>query len=406
MASFRFRDNGKVQIIITRGKRPNGKARQYYKEVNYKSDKQLEEEAALFLAEIIKGNARLSESSTVDMLFERFIKEYCSDELLSEVTISRYKCIYERQIAPYFATRQLNKITRPDVRSWVKTLLISGGKNGKPLSRKTVKNVLSLFSSMYKYAISELDLTESNPCFMVKIPKTIEVDGRKIEARDSKKKEFYTEQEIIKLLYLLQKELKQGNKTHATLIFLILFTGMRTGEVMGLKWENIDFNGKSITIKRTRTIDAQGRIIEKEPKTKESERIISLPDFIIELLQELQEYQRREAELMSDEYTYTGYVAATSRGTPHRPFNTYRWFENFLLKNNLKKATVHDLRHTHAAMLSRLGVEIIDVSNRLGHSNTRITQEVYEYLYKNVDSNISNKLNGYYQKILSESCQE
>lgn len=406
MASYRFRKNGKVQIIITRGKRSDGRPKQFYKEVTYKSDKQLEEESALFLAEIIKGNARLSESSVIENLYYHFIHEYCVNELLSEVTIARYECMYERQIEPFFANRQINKITRADVRNWVKILLVRGSKLGNPLSRKTVKNALSMLSSMYKYAISELDLVEINPCYMVKIPKTVEIDGKTVKAKGTKEKTFYTEREIITLLSLLQKEAEEGHKMHATLIFLILFTGLRTGEVMGLKWENISFDNNAIYIHNTRTINAKGKIIEKDPKSKESIRTISIPTFITKLLIELKEYQEKESELMGNEYTYTGYVAVTPKGTPHRPSNTYNWFKRFLKRNNLKDASVHDLRHTHTAMLTRIGVELIDVSNRLGHANTRITQEVYEYLFNDIDTGVSDKLDNYYQKILSESCQD
>ena len=70
-------------------------------------------------------------------------------------------------------------------------------------------------------------------------------------------------------------------------------------------------------------------------------------------------------------------------------------------KYGLKHTTVHDLRHSHAAMLSRLDVKIIDVSKRLGHTNTRITQEVYEYLFKDIDSSVSEKLDDYYKNVLS-----
>lgn len=401
MANFRFRDNGKVQITITYGKKLNGKPKQYYRDVNYKSDKQLKIDAALFLAEIVNGTARLSESSTVETLFKHFINDYCPNELLSEATVSRYKTLYENQVATYFGNRQLNKITKADIRNWVRYLLANGRKDGGQLSRKTVKNALSMMSSMYKFAISELDLTTSNPCDLVKVPKTIEISGKKIKAKDSKQKEFYSEKEIIKLLEILQDELKNPDDiTNATIIFLILFTGMRTGEVMGLKWDDVDFENKAIKIERERIYTSSG-VIEKEPKTEMSERAISVPDFIIELLISLKSFQTKNKEILGDDYLDTDYVAVTLNGSPQHPRNTYKYFRRLQEKHNLKSATVHDLRHTHAAMLSRLGVQIIDISKRLGHSNTRITQEVYEYLFKDIDSTVSNELENYYKSIKS-----
>ena len=91
----------------------------------------------------------------------------------------------------------------------------------------------------------------------------------------------------------------------------------------------------------------------------------------------------------------SGYVAVLENGKPQNPRSTYTWFKRFQERHGFRSCSVHDLRHTYAAMLSRLGVKIIDVSRRLGHSNTRITQKVYEYLFQSVDDRISDELDHY-----------
>lgn len=394
MANFKLRGNGRVQITIAHGLNFDGTTRRYYKEVDYVSKKQLEIDAALFLAEIIQGKSPLAESSTIDTLFTRFVADHCSNEMLSESTVGRYKQMYANQIEPYFATKRINKLSRVDVRDWIKELLKHGRKGRKPLARKTVKSCLSLLSSMYSFAISELDF-ESNPCEGIKVPKkVVEDNGEEFIAITSKKKDFYNDQEIMELIRLLLPELeKPTDITHATMILLILFTGIRTGEAMGLKWGDVDFESNTINIERERIYISNSGIVERPPKTDKSVRLISVPEFVMSLLKDLRAFQSDSKDKMGDDYQYTNYVAVTACGTPQHPRNMYKWFQRFLKVHDLKPATVHDLRHTHVAILSSLGIKIIDVSKRLGHANSRITAEVYEYLFKDIDDSISAELN-------------
>lgn len=390
MASYKYLDNNKVQITITHGTKFDGTPRRFYKTVEITSKKQLEMESALFLADVIKGTATMGTSSTIDMLFNDFMDNHCSE--LKQSTAGRYRNFYINQIAPYFANKKINKLTRNDVRAWVKQLLSSGRRDtGGPLKPKTVKNALSLLSAMYQYAIYDLDLLEKNPCTKIRIPKS---DTPIV------KKELYSEAECVELIQLLLDEKDDPrSKTHITLIFLILFTGLRTGEVMGLKWEDVDLKNNTIDIYNERVHIPNVGVITDTPKTEESIRTISIPMFIRSMLIELKELQDDNKSKLQDEYTDSGYVAVTASGTPQYPRNTYNWFKRFLKRHNLKSTTIHDLRHTHAAMLSGLGVKIIDVSKRLGHSNTRVTQEVYEYLFINTDANIANELDDYFNSL-------
>ncbi len=395
MASFKHRNNGKVQITITRGKKFDGSPCRYYREVDYVSEKKLKEDAALFLADIINGKVSTSDSTTLNALFNDFMAH--NGNISTELKVStarRYESIYNNQIKEFFGNRQISKITKVQIRNWVKELS-ENGKNlrtGEPLSPKTIKNALSLLSTLYKYAIEDLDLLEKNPCEHVKVPKSTK--KYKIQ------KDFYKEHEIADLISLLFKE-KDTNtgKCHATAILLILFTGLRIGEAMGLRWEDIDFNESTINIERIRLMVPNDGVIEDTPKTEGSVRIITVPDFVMEMLKDLQIYQRNNKIVLGEEYTDSGYVFTVAEGTPHHPHNTYHWFKRFLKRYGLRDTTLHDLRHTHAAILSSIGVQIIDVSKRLGHTNTRITQEVYEYYFRNTDKDISDKLEQFYQRI-------
>lgn len=408
MASYKYRDNGNVQITITHGKKFDGSPQRYYKDVPYINKSQLKKDTALFMADILNGNVAPSTSATVNALFNSFLQNYRpKKKSLSKATIARYTQIYKNQIEPYIGKRKLNTITRSDIRNWVSTLLEKGNsKTGAALQPKTVEMAVSLLSTIYTYAIFDLEIADKNPCTRIAVqPNDYKIgnDGN-LEAvalnTATAADRYYSREEVKHLLSLLLTELKNPRSiTHATLLHLVLFTGMRNGEVMGLKWSDIDFDSNTINIQRERLYVSTVGIVTDTPKTENSIRKISVPEFVMEMLTDLKAFQDNLKEKMGQEYQESGYVAVTVTGSPQHPRNLYKWFTYFQAKHELKKATIHDLRHTHAAMLSDMGTKIIDISKRLGHANTRITAEVYEYLFNNIDNQISNELNDYYTEI-------
>ena len=308
-------------------------------------------------------------------------------------TAARYKTLYKNQIKDHLGHRRILSISRIDVKDWVKYLSTDARnlRTGKPLAPKTIKNALSLLSTLYAYAIEDLDLVEKNPCDHVKVPHA--------KKKYKIKHDFYKDHEVADLILCLLGEAETA-PTHVTALLLYLFTGMRTGEVMGLRWENVDMDRGIIKIERTRMVLPGLGIVEDTPKTDESERLVTLPSFMVELLQNLRKYQTECESKMGDDYHDSGYVITSPTGNPSYPRNTYDWFKRFQVRYGLRPATIHDLRHTHAAMLSSIGVQIVDVSKRLGHSNTRITQDVYEYFFTDSDNGISDKLNDYFKNVV------
>lgn len=386
MASYKHMENGKVQITVTHGKNFDGKPKRYYRTVEYSTNKQLEIEAAVFLADVINGNAAASCGCTIDTLFKDFIKNHREDIAMKTSTAERYLRIYENQIKPYLGNRTIKNISKTDLRNWVRFLSTEykNKRTQKPLAQKTVKNSLALLSAMYTYAVYDLEIIATNPCTKIRVPKSNVISRAE--------KSYYTEAEVAVMIMKLSEAIDNPrNTTHATLIMLILMTGMRTGEVMGLKWSDVDLLSNTLKIERER-IYVGGKIIEDTPKTESSLRTITFPSTVGDMLKRLKTYQDDCRIKFGSSYTNSDFVAISTAGNPMHPRGTYKWFKGFLARNGLKDTTVHDLRHTHAAMLSSIGVKIIDVSKRLGHSNTRVTQEVYEYLFKDIGDDISIKL--------------
>lgn len=407
MASFKHRGNGKVQITITYGKRFDGKPNRFYREVDYSTKKQLELDSALFYADVVNGKVAPANNATVRALWSDFISNYRPKKALSKSTVARYSQIYNNQIGPYLGKRKVNAISRSDVRDWINALLAEGNTvTHKPLEPKTAQMALSLLSTMYSYAIYDLEIAEKNPCVRIAVqPNNYKKTGtgsfESVALSAKKADRYYTKEELHKLLSLLLLEIESGHSSmHAILLHLIIFTGMRNGEVMGLKWDDIDFAAKTVYIQRERLYVSTVGIVTDTPKTESSIRKISVPTFIMQMLSDLKAEQSDWKEKMGSSWTETGYVAINPNGTPQHPRTVYKWFVDFQAKHGLKKATIHDLRHTHAAILSAMGTKIIDVSKRLGHTNTRITQEIYEYLFDDIDDSISYELDRYYKNVV------
>lgn len=403
MAGHKYLPNGKIQIVITHGTDLKGKPKRYWKTIDHCSKKQLEIEDALFLAEILNKSRVSNSDATVSALFNDFLENHCRDLKVS--TVGRYKTLYQYQIAPYFGSRKIQSIAKVDIRDWVEELLNTQHPQFKDrtLAPKTVKNALGLLRTLFNYAIDELELLEKNPCRNVKVKQknilcnTATVTKVPETHSRAPKNKPYSESECIDLIRCLMSEREKGYAAlrHSTLLLMILFTGLRTSEVMGLRWNDIVFSKRLLSVERERIyVPHEGTFLDSV-KTSTSERIISIPEFLIDLLRELQQAQERNRQILGKSYTPSGFIAVLEDGRPQSPRLTYNWFKSLQKKHGFRSCSIHDLRHTHAAMLSSLGVKIIDVSKRLGHSNTRVTQEVYEYLFSNADQNISDELDEY-----------
>lgn len=400
MASYTYKKNGNVKITITHGKRIDGKPARYYKEVKYVNQKQLEADTALFLSEILENKVTAGSSMTVRQLFQRYINVYAKDNELEATTTSRYEVLYEHQIDAKLGTRKLTSITKADINEWVRWLKEDyvNPRTQKHLAEKTIKHAYNLLSSLFNYAIDELEVIDSNPCAR-KGKKRISTKEEKRKKQKELVEMQYSEIEIMQLLSALLDERKQKPELiHIPVLLFIIFTGVRTNEIMGLRWENVDFERNRVVIVEGRTRDSYGNIVSTMGKTINAEREISVPSFIMDMFKEIKEQQYTNCSLLGVEHQ--GYVVSHPDGKPLRTETTYKYFQKFLARNGFKKTTVHNLRHTHVALLSHLGIGLNDISERLGHANPKITAEQYWYLFKKDDGQVSEDLGNYYSDLL------
>ncbi|HUW66292.1 MAG TPA: site-specific integrase [Spirochaetia bacterium] len=165
-------------------------------------------------------------------------------------------------------------------------------------------------------------------------------------------------------------------------ILLALSTGMRRGEVLGLRWQDIDFKTFRIHIKQTILPPlAKGEpVVVSTPKTKKSKRTVTLPHSIIPDIKKHKTEQGKERISHSDIYQNNDLVVCRPDGTPLNPGSFSHQFGNLLDSNGLPHVRFHDLRHTHASRLLENGVDSKTISERLGHSDVGTTLKTYSHV--------------------------
>lgn len=189
--------------------------------------------------------------------------------------------------------------------------------------------------------------------------------------------------------------LETAKKTHDpnfALYHLALVTGMREGELLSLKWENVDLVLGILNVKHNLVRRPGGGLQLKSPKTKASIRSIKLGQETISVLAEQMKRLEQAQEASNGLWQNTGHVFTSSVGTPIDPSNLLKQFRQLLRKAGLPKIRFHDLRHTAASLMLNNGVDVLVASQRLGHAKPSITLDVYGHLMPATQSHAAEML--------------
>ncbi|MBO8137075.1 MAG: site-specific integrase [Desulfotomaculum sp.] len=176
-------------------------------------------------------------------------------------------------------------------------------------------------------------------------------------------------------------------------VLLAVTTGMRRGEILGLRWQDVDWENKALLIRQTIQYTPEQGIIFKQPKTAGSRRAVKISSTIIEFLKKHKVEQNKIKLLLGPGfYEDNGLVFCQNNGRPMHPDSVSSWFPKFMEKNGLPKIRFHDLRHTHATLLLKQGIHPKVVSERLGHVGISITMDIYSHLLPGMQEEAANKI--------------
>lgn len=239
----------------------------------------------------------------------------------------------------------------------------------KPLSDKTISEYHRLLHVIFKTAM-QWQYLSYNPCDMVTPPKT-----KKTESI------YLDEKQTADMLHCLENEPIKPR----TMILMLLYSGLRRGELCGLFWEDIDSKRKLLTVKRSTQYLPERGIFDKDTKTESSNRTIRLPDIAFTVLDEYRIWQNAQRTAMGDQWSDTGRVFCDDYGRPISPEYISAWFYKFVRRHDLPHIHVHSLRHTNATLMIAGGVPLRTVSARLGHAQMSTTANIYTHAIQSAD---------------------
>jgi integrase len=174
-------------------------------------------------------------------------------------------------------------------------------------------------------------------------------------------------------------------------VLLAVTTGMRRGEILALRWRDIDFEPGVLSVRQSLE-ETKAGLAFKEPKSEKARRTIALPELAIEGLRRRKADQARVKLMMGRSYEDHDLVCCQDDGRPLHPTSLTHVFVNLLRRRNLIRVRFHDLRHSHATILLRKGVHPKIVSERLGHSTVGITLDVYSHVMPGMQEEAARKI--------------
>ncbi len=370
--------NGTYKITVSCGYDVAGKQirrHKTYKPASNMTKKQIEKELqrqAVLFEEQCQGNIATS-NIKFEVFAEQWFKAYAEKELKAQ-SIARYNQ-YKDRVYQGLGHLRLDRINSLQIQKFIDNLCEDGlnKKTGGKLSPITVKHHLAFISSVFSYAVS-MNMIQFNPCKNVSIPKII-----------PKERNYFTLEETQEFLNCLQS----APLEYQVFFTLAIYGGFRKGELLGLEWQDIDFNYGIVSIKRTSMYTTNKGIYTDTPKTKGSKRSLKLPDEVMNLLKHYRNEQTKQRFRLGDKWINTNRLFTNWNGKPMCNSAPYNWLNRFCKNNNLKKVSIHSFRHLNASLLINNGVDARTVSYSLGHSNTSTTLNIYSHTFEQAQAKAS-----------------
>lgn len=271
-------------------------------------------------------------------------------------------------------------------------------KEGGKLNGNTVQHYHRMLSSVFTKAV-QWGIVEDNPVKRAEPPK-----GEAVEVS------YLEEADAARLLAALHDVPPQ----YSAMVQLGLFTGMRRGEICGLRWSDIDFNASTISVNRTVEYIPHEGLIFTAPKTKASNRTFKVGANCMDMLREYQLYQKAERLRVGSMWARTVQVEngktvqndllfTSWDGTPFDLERLTTWFPHFLREHDLPAVHFHSLRHTYASLMIAAHVPITTVSGRLGHAQTSTTTDIYAGFIRTADAAASDAMEIVFDNIREKS---
>lgn len=320
--------------------------------VTPKKAEKLANEFAVDFERKCRGMTSLNENMRFADMSDWFIENYAKNEL-KEITAYNYERQIKNHLTPELGNIKLKDFTPAKITAFFKS---------REYSPATCRKVYVIMQSIFARAVEQGFIKETPCTKAVILPK----------AKRAKEKKPFLDEDQAKELLKMVDEYSQFN----TIIKVLLYTGMRSGECLALRWKDIDFESKTIHIENTLT-DVGGKHWLQPPKTARSNRYIGLSDTLAEIFKEQKKHQEDKAARLGSYNEHPEMIFTTESGKfVDRSFlNTQ--FKKLVKDTSFEFATLHSLRHCNATLLINSGIDLKIVSELLGHSDVGTTANIY-----------------------------
>lgn len=322
--------------------------------------------AEQFLREKLNEYEQMEGLTKTNMLFSDYIRYWLQQisRKVDEVTMQGYQTLADGHILPYFddLAIELREVDHQILQSYVDQKHSKGRKDGKGgLSARSLKLHKNILNQALNLAVQN-KLIASNPCQFVDLPQCNRYESK-----------FYNEKQLATLFSALMDD------PILPMVKITALYGLRRSELLGLQWDSVDFESKTMVIKHV--VSKVTKTVEKDKtKNKSSHRSFPLTDEAFEIFQNAkwaEEYNRRA---FGTEYQNNQYVFKWPDGHPYSPDYISHRFNDLLKKHNLPHIRFHELRHSCASMLIAMGFTLKDVQEWLGHADVKMTANIYAHL--------------------------
>ena len=334
-------------------------------------EKELQRQVTLFEEECKNGNI----SSAPNMKLRDFCNTYLDIKtgILSPRTYEYYTRVINDLIIPLLGHIRITDLKPAHVQQFIKYIQDNSEKKPSP---STIKRKVAILQSILRQAV-KLGLIQTNPANAERLtmPKQI-----------APQVEIFTRQEAVEMLSCLEDEQLQ----YKVIVYLAIMSGAREGELVGLKFSDVDFINHRITIERS-AYKLTGQPVQTKPPKDSDVRTVKVDEYTIDLIRQLKAEKEREQFRLGTAWQGDEWLFTTWNGSIMFPSTPSHWFRDFLKRHNLKHRKFHALRHTSATLLLLAGTNVKQVSGRLGHADLRITNQ-YLHCIAEADEAAANAL--------------
>ncbi|CAN5670425.1 site-specific integrase [soil metagenome] len=326
----------------------------------FRTRKEAERRLAAWLVEIDRGTAIDPSKLTVAKLLHMWLETEASHRIQA-TTLEDYRATIENHLIPELGTVLVQRLQANQVQGFITTKRTAG------TGTRTIQLSHLRLSQALKWAM-RMGLVSRNVAADVKPP-----------TAKTKEHQIWTREHAHTFLEHLGTKEGYSDETWAALFNILLVTGMRRGEALGLKWRNVDLDAGTVSVHQAITL-LDSKVIVQEPKTAGSRRTLHLGTDALELMKRYRARQIVYRLRLGPVWHDKGIVFSGMFGDYLHPSNVDRAFHRLIQEAGVPRIRVHDLRHTIATWLLSAGEPITDVSKMLGHARVSITLDTYSHV--------------------------